>query len=103
LCAPSYVTVETPGRALTLYGSDTVAGVANFITRNKFQGVEIRVESRKIQDTPANKPNLNLGIIVGVGDDRTHVVTSLDYATTKVLLVEDRYEDSRLRPGLTVS
>jgi len=84
-----------------LYGSDAVAGVANFITRNRFEGMEIRTEAQKIQDIPTNRPDLNFGIILGGGNDRTHVVAGLDYATTEVLLVQDRYDDERLRLGLT--
>lgn len=84
-----------------LYGSDAVAGVANFITRNNFEGLEIRAETQKIQDTPGNKPDVNLGIIVGGRNETSSVVAGLDYATTEELLVEDRYADARLRLGLT--
>jgi len=84
-----------------LYGSDAVAGVANFITRNNFEGLEIRAETQKIQDTPGNKPDVNLGIIVGGRNETSSVVAGLDYATTEELLVEDRYDDARLRLGLT--
>jgi iron complex outermembrane receptor protein len=84
-----------------LYGSDAVAGVANFITRNNFEGVEFRAEAQKIQDSPGNKPDVNLGIIVGGRNEDSSVVAGLDYATTETLLVEDRYDDARLRLGLT--
>jgi len=84
-----------------LYGSDAVAGVANFITRNDFEGIEIRTEAQKIQDVQGSRPDMNIGIILGGGSDRTHVVAGLDYATTEILLVEDRYDDARLRLGLT--
>lgn len=87
--------------ASALYGSDAVAGVANFITRNSFEGVEVRSEVQQIQDSNSDKPDINLGIIVGGGNGTTHVVAGLDYATTEVLLVEDRYDTSRLRLGLT--
>ncbi len=84
-----------------LYGSDAVAGVANFITRNNFEGAEFRAEAQKIQDIEGNKPDVNLGFIVGGGNGTTHVVAGMDYATTEILRVQDRYEDSRLRLGLT--
>src|SRR5690606_6482540 len=81
--------------ASALYGSDAVAGVANFITRNNFEGFEIRTEFQKIQDVQGNKPDVNLSMIMGGGSDTTHVVAGFDYATTEVLLVEDRYNDER--------
>ncbi len=94
------VEILTDG-ASALYGSDAVAGVANFITRNSFEGIEVRTEAQKIQDTEGNQPDVNFGLIVGGGNDTTHVVAGIDYATTEILLVEDRYEDARLRLGLT--
>jgi len=94
------VEILTDG-ASAIYGSDAVAGVANFITRNNFEGVEVRAEAQKIQDVPGNRPDMNLGLLVGGGNETTHVVAGLDYATTEILLVEDRYEDARLRLGLT--
>jgi outer membrane receptor protein involved in Fe transport len=94
------VEIITDG-ASALYGSDAVAGVANFITRNRFEGVEFRAETQKIQDVQGNKPDMNFSMIMGGGTDATHVVAGIDFASTEPLLVEDRYEDSRLRLGLT--
>ncbi len=87
--------------ASALYGSDAVAGVANFITRNAFEGIELRVETQQIADSPADRPDMNVGFIFGSQGDDTSVVAGFDYATTEVMLVEDRYEDARLRLGLT--
>ncbi|MFZ9585700.1 MAG: TonB-dependent receptor plug domain-containing protein [Pseudohongiellaceae bacterium] len=94
------VEILTDG-ASALYGSDAVAGVANFITRNNFSGLEVRAEAQQIQDTNANRPDMNFGLIAGGGNETTHVVAAVDYATTEILLVEDRYDDARLRLGLT--
>jgi iron complex outermembrane recepter protein len=87
--------------ASALYGSDAVAGVANFLTRNTFEGIELRVETQKIEDSPANRPDMNLSAIFGSQGEQTSVVAGFDYATTEVMLVEDRYNDDRLRLGLT--
>ena len=51
--------------ASALYGSDAVAGVANFITRNTFEGIELRAETQKIADSAADSPDMNLGFIFG--------------------------------------
>jgi iron complex outermembrane recepter protein len=87
--------------ASALYGSDAVAGVANFITRSTFDGIEMRVETQKIADSPADRPDVNVGFLFGSQGDETSVVAGFDYATTEVMLVEDRYDDARLRLGLT--
>lgn len=94
------VEILTDG-ASALYGSDAVAGVANFITRNNFDGFEIRAETQKIADSNAGRPDVNLGILFGSQGERTSLVAGLDYATTEILLVEDRYDDERLRLGLS--
>jgi len=59
------------------------------------RSIEVRAEAQKIQDTASNTPDMNLGLIVGGGNGTTHVVAGIDYATTEILLVEDRYEDAR--------
>ena len=84
-----------------MYGSDAVAGVANFITRKNFDGAEVRVETQKIQATPGSKPDLNLGFLVGSKSEKNSVVGALEYASTEQLLVQDVYEEARLRQGLT--
>ena len=80
--------------ASALYGSDAVAGVANFITRSNFEGIEVRAEAQKIQDVQSNQPDMNLSMIVGGGNGTTHVVAGIDYATTEILRVEDRYDET---------
>src|SRR5687767_3960283 len=70
--------------ASALYGSDAVAGVANFITRNSFEGIEVRAEAQKIQDVESNQPDMNLSMIVGGGNGTTHAVAGIDYATTEI-------------------
>lgn len=94
------VEILTDG-ASALYGSDAVAGVANFITRTDFEGIEIRAETQMIADSESDTPDMNFGFIFGSQGERTSIVAGLDYATTEILLVEDRYDDSRLRLGLS--
>ncbi len=82
--------------ASALYGSDAVAGVVNFITRNNFDGVELSYEAQKIQDTSANRPDTKFSALVGSQGETTGVVAGFEYSTTETLLVEDRYNDARL-------
>jgi outer membrane receptor protein involved in Fe transport len=89
------VEVLTDG-ASALYGSDAVAGVVNFITRNDFQGSEVRVNLQKIKDNPNSRPDMNVDILTGAQGENTSVVAGLEYATTQTMLVENRYSDARL-------
>jgi outer membrane receptor protein involved in Fe transport len=82
--------------ASALYGSDAVAGVVNFITRNDFDGFETRVNLQKIQDVETNTPDMQFGLIAGAQGENGGIVAGFEVAKTETLLVEDRYEDSRL-------
>ncbi len=48
--------------ASSLYGADAVAGVVNFITRDDFEGFEIKIET---QDNEHGGDQLDVGLIVG--------------------------------------
>ncbi|HEY4212094.1 MAG TPA: TonB-dependent receptor [Steroidobacteraceae bacterium] len=84
-----------------LYGSDAVAGVVNFITKKKFDGFEVKADLQRIQDTTHDRPDSNLGLLWGTHNDTTSIVAGFEYQTTETLLVEDRYDPSRLKLGLT--
>jgi iron complex outermembrane receptor protein len=62
-----------------IYGSDAIAGVANFITRNDFNGFEFRGNIQRTTD--GNSQDRVLGAIFGrdFNDGRTHLVLGLDW------------------------
>ena len=66
-----------------VYGSDAVAGVVNFITRDKFEGVELRADGRgSIGATiePFDHHNQTLGLLFGTAvSESIHVVAGLEY------------------------
>ena len=62
--------------ATSLYGSDAVAGVVNFITRKNFEGFELEVEAQYGVD---DQENYNLGGIYGVGNDNSHFIAAFNY------------------------
>ena len=64
--------------ASALYGSDAVAGVANFITRNNFEGAEFRVSSQ-FAEAQSSVPEVLVSGIFGVQGDDTGVVFSMEY------------------------
>ena len=62
--------------ASSLYGSDAVAGVVNFITRSDFEGFEY---SLGYQDNKADSDELNIGMIFGAKGDRSHVMLAVNH------------------------
>ncbi len=98
--------------ASALYGSDAVAGVANFKLRNNFEGFEIRAmyqDSFKNRDTNFNDYNLpeiyrdsfrafsedesndtDFGAIWGFGNEDTHIVIGGNYFEREALNTLDR-------------
>lgn len=55
--------------ATATYGSDAVAGVANFILRKDVEGIEVSTGYEEISDGGAGKTDLN--ILAGFGNDKT--------------------------------
>jgi len=71
------------GGASSVYGSDAVAGVVNFILDTDFTGVEANYEYgvTTYSDIPNHKVQLTAG--TPFGDDRGHIVVSGEYFTQK--------------------
>lgn len=63
--------------AAALYGTDAVAGVVNFITRDTFEGFEVEANYQQTTDGP--QQDLTVGAIFGAGDEDTHIVAALSY------------------------
>ena len=59
--------------ASALYGSDAVAGVVNFITRNDFEGAELNIKSQWLDDG-GSTPEFNLAGIFGAQGENTGIV-----------------------------
>lgn len=70
------IEVLKDGAAAT-YGSDAVAGVVNFMTRDDFEGVEIQAKYQSV-DTGSHSDS-ELGVIWGGGNDTTHLVLAASY------------------------
>jgi iron complex outermembrane receptor protein len=64
--------------ASSLYGSDAVAGVVNFITRDSFDGLEFTgTFSENVYDSQL----IDFGVIFGAGSERGHVMAAVNYMT----------------------
>ena len=57
--------------ASAIYGSDAVAGVVNFKTRNDFKGAEVQVE-RRHRTTNGSQDDTNVDIVLGGDTERGH-------------------------------
>lgn len=73
--------------AAALYGSDAIAGVANFLTRGDFEGLEVTGSNQWIEDTDGQQ---YAGVIFGMGNDTLHWMTALEYDTRNELKISDR-------------
>ncbi len=74
--------------AAALYGTDAVAGVVNFITRGRFEGMELRVEGQKTT-RDSQKDGMVSGIF-GAGNGTTHVVMAFSVFDRTELRAGDR-------------
>ncbi|UAB78868.1 TonB-dependent receptor [Erythrobacter sp. SCSIO 43205] len=87
------------GAAVT-YGSDAVAGVANFITRKNFEGVEIQGDYRFIDDSDGDYTASILGGI-NLGSD-VNIMAGFGYRHRSPLAAFDR-DFSNLTPDINPS
>jgi outer membrane receptor protein involved in Fe transport len=62
--------------AATTYGADATGGVVNFITRDKFVGLEGRAKYRYV-DSSAGE--YSLGFLGGVGEDKVNLMVSAEW------------------------
>jgi iron complex outermembrane receptor protein len=86
--------------ASALYGSDAVAGVANFITRNNFEGIEFNVSSQWAE-TQSDVPEIVAGGIFGTGGEDSNLVMAFEMQRREdKLQEEDRFDAERLSYGL---
>jgi iron complex outermembrane receptor protein len=86
--------------ASALYGSDAVAGVANFITRNNFEGMEISVSSQ-FAEAQSDVPEVLIGGLFGMQRNNFGIVMGLEYLKrTDEMQSADVFSNERLGEGL---
>lgn len=83
-----------------LYGSDAVAGVANFITRNDFEGLEIMVFGQVDSETHKQK-NSEIAGIWGASFDQGRFMMAMSYVDRSPLMHYDRTDLPGARTGPT--
>ena len=78
--------------ASALYGSDAIAGVVNFITRDDFDGLEISLDGRTDQETQ-EQTDMTFSAIWGANGERGSITASLEILGREGLRIADRYDD----------
>ncbi len=79
-----------------LYGSDAIAGVANFITRTDFEGFELGTRYQELQKGSANDVTLDALYGWSSEDSRTHFTIGGTYRDRERQLAGDGFLDKRV-------
>jgi outer membrane receptor protein involved in Fe transport len=75
--------------ASAVYGSDAVAGVVNFFTRDGFEGMELRYDRSQTTRSDDHSDSTISGIW-GAGNDQSHVVVAASYLHREGMFTTDR-------------
>ena len=75
--------------AAALYGSDAVAGVVNFLTRNDFEGFEITADYQAVEDE-GESSEYQLQAMFGTQGPRSSVIAALSFADRSPLSTAER-------------
>jgi len=86
--------------ASSLYGSDAVAGVVNFMTRDDFEGVELGLDYKST--TSDNQDDTQFSGIVGKNFGAVHAIAAMSYFDRSSLSAEDRRGDFPLRDANSI-
>jgi len=70
------------------FGSDPVAGVVNFVTRNNFRGFDMSIDSRTLMEATDAK-NATVSGIFGAGDDDTSIIVAMEFHQEDLVEVID--------------
>ena len=87
--------------AAALYGSEAVAGVMNFITRDKFEGFEIDSNWQRAQF--GGKDDVSAQAIWGMQGARGGVVTAIEFQKRDPNFLDNRFSDRIFNYGATSS
>ena len=71
-----------------LFGSDPVAGVVNFITRDDFRGFDVSIDTR-INEAVTDANDYTFGAIWGAGNETTSGIFSIEFTETDRIGIGD--------------
>ena len=78
--------------ASSIYGSDAIAGVINFITRKDFEGFDLRMMTGEYEAGDGAQDTLSM--TWGTSSDRSNTVLNLSYASQGEIFAGDRKRSS---------
>jgi outer membrane receptor protein involved in Fe transport len=82
-----------------LYGSDAIAGVANFVMRRRFEGMEVRAQYQSTLED--SQEDFNLGIVGGLSGDNWDFVAGIEGLYRTPLAQNDRpFTANKIRSAL---
>jgi outer membrane receptor protein involved in Fe transport len=76
------------GGASTVYGSDAVAGVVNFIVDDEFEGLEVTGQYDTFEEGDGDVKDLS--VLFGFGNDRGHLTGFFNYQDREPVFAGDR-------------
>ncbi len=76
--------------ASALYGSDAVAGVVNFITRDTFEGLQFKAE---LANNEYGGDETHFGVIIGGKHERGNFMAAFEYMTSDPVTNAERFSD----------
>jgi outer membrane receptor protein involved in Fe transport len=79
----------------TTYGTDAMAGVFNFITRDEFEGAEFRIAHSDIENSDGDD---EFGLIFGFNTGNVNWVTSFEWQERHELLIVDANQETDPAP-----
>jgi iron complex outermembrane recepter protein len=83
--------------AAVIYGADATGGVVNFITRDKFVGMEAQAQYKHIK---GSKGDYSVGVMGGIGEDRVNLLVSAEYEhRSRLNTLERDFTKASLTPG----
>jgi len=84
--------------AAALYGTDAVAGVVNFKTRNNFEGFEMSADMQS--STEVDQDDYRIQAIAGAGNDKTSVMAAFSYFDRSAMTTAEKRLPGSLDPVL---
>lgn len=78
------------GGASTVYGSDAMSGVVNFILKKNFEGIQVDAKHSRTGDDDGNTSTISVALGSNLGDGSGNVALSLNYTKRDPVTLADR-------------
>jgi iron complex outermembrane recepter protein len=91
------------GGASAVYGSDAIAGVVNFILRDKFEGFETEASFGQTGESDGTRKGFGVTMGVGLNEDQGHLVLNATYAEQEAVTMGARSFSERVLSSSTLT